>query len=78
MERGRAFCLRVELIWKQLVELGRSLWTKPAPATGQLQVVEHLRSQPTENRVLQVAAALEVFLNIQLDKQLSALPNNSD
>jgi len=22
MERGRAFCLRVELIWKQLVELG--------------------------------------------------------
>jgi len=40
--------------------------------TGQLQVVKTLRSQPSQNRVLQVAAALEVFLNIQLDKQLSA------
>jgi len=74
MERGRAFCLRVELIWKQLVELGRSLWTKPLPQAN-CKLLRHGRSQP-ENRVLQVAAALEVFLNIQLDKQLSALPNS--
>jgi len=55
----------------------RSLWTNRHPYN-QLQVVKTLAvaAQP-ENRVLQVAAALEVFLNIQLDKHCPRCPTTA-